>query len=206
MITYLRGTVASVSDGQVILEVSGVGYRIFISSRDAALMPPAGEETKVWTYLSVSEDAMRLYGFLSEDDLNVYRTLIGISGVGPKAGLAILGSMSANDLRFAVFSDDVKAICRAPGIGTKTAKKLILELKDRLKLEDALGVTDAGGAGPDAAQAPDLLEEERSEAAQALIALGYSNSEALSAVRKVRVTEDMGTQDILKQALKYIGL
>ena len=206
MITYLRGEVAAVYEGRVVLDVNGVGYQIFVSARDAADMPRTGEEVKIHTYMSVSEDAMRLYGFLSEDDLNVYKTMITFSGVGPKAALGILGTLSANDIRFAVFSDDFKAISRAPGVGPKTAKKLILELKDKLKLEDALGnlqQEDIPAAGPAAAAAADA---EINDAVQALVALGYSSSEALRAVRKVKITEEMQTQDILKQALKYIGI
>lgn len=207
MITYLRGEVAAVYDGRVVLDVNGVGFQIFISTRDAADMPPVGEEIRIHTYMSVSEDAMRLYGFLSEDDLNVYKTMITVSGVGPKAALGVLGAMSANDIRFAVFSDDFKALSRAPGIGPKTAKKLILELKDKLKLEDALGSfgQDDAGAGTDVSAAA-ASEAEMNDAVQALVSLGYSSSEALRAVRKVKITEDMQTQDVLKQALKFIGL
>ena len=142
----------------------------------------------------------------NEGNLNVYKTMITVSGVGPKAALGILGTLSANDIRFAVFSDDFKAISRAPGVGPKTAKKLILELKDKLKLEDALGnlqQEDIPAAGPAAAAAADA---EINDAVQALVALGYSSSEALRAVRKVKITEEMQTQDILKQALKYIGI
>ena len=204
MISFLRGIVAQVLPDRVIVEVGGVGFEVLVSVRDASDMPPAGEEVKIHTYMSVSEDAIRLYGFLSQDDLNVYKTLISVSGVGPKAALGILGAMSANDIRFAVFSDDDKALSRAPGIGAKTAKKLILELKDKLKLEDAIQGGDdftAPSAAPSA-----VVDAELTDAVQALTALGYSNSEALRAVRKVKVTESMETQDILKQALKLIGL
>ena len=205
MITYLRGEVAAVYDGRVVLDVNGVGFQIFVSTRDAADMPAVGEGVRSHTYMSVSEDAMRLYGFLSEDDLNVYRTMITVSGVGPKAALGVLGAMSANEIRFAVFSDDYKALSKAPGIGPKTAKKLILELKDKLKLEDALESLQQDGAAPDISGAA-ASEAEMNDAVQALVSLGYSSAEALRAVRKVKITEDMQTQDVLKMALKYIGL
>ena len=205
MITYLRGEVAAVYDGRVVLDVNGVGFQIFVSTRDAADMPAVGEEVRIHTYMSVSEDAMRLYGFLSEDDLNVYRTMITVSGVGPKAALGVLGAMSTNEIRFAVFSDDYKALSKAPGIGPKTAKKLILELKDKLKLEDALESLQQDGAAPDISGAA-ASEAEMNDAVQALVSLGYSSAEALRAVRKVKITEDMQTQDVLKMALKYIGL
>ena len=205
MISFLRGEVAQVLPDRVVVEVGGVGFEVLVSVRDAADMPPAGEDVKLYTYMSVSEDAIRLYGFLSQDDLNVYKTLITGSGVGPKAALGILGVLSANDVRFAVFSEDDKALARAPGIGGKTAKKLILELKDKLKLEDAIQGMDTGFQSAEVSSSA-AIDAELADAVQALTALGYSNSEALRAVRKVKVTEEMSTQDILKQALKQIGL
>lgn len=205
MISFLRGEVAQVLPDRVVVEVGGVGFEVLVSVRDAADMPPAGEDVKLYTNMSVSEDAIRLYGFLSQDDLNVYKTLITVSGVGPKAALGILGVLSANDVRFAVFSEDDKALAKAPGIGGKTAKKLILELKDKLKLEDAIQGADAGFQSAEVSSSA-AIDAELADAVQALTALGYSNSEALRAVRKVKVTEEMSTQDILKQALKQIGL
>lgn len=201
MIAYLKGTVAAVTQTHAVIDVNGVGYQAFISSRDAAQMPGIGEKVRIYTYLSVREDAVQLFGFLNEEDLEMYRLLLGVNGIGPKAALGILSSMSAEDLRFAVLSDDVKRISRAPGIGAKTAKKLILELKDRLSLEDAfekkLARTGAGeAAASDAA----------SEAVEALAALGYSASDALRAVRMAGVTEDMSTETILKLALKQIAM
>lgn len=201
MIAYLKGEVASVSENRLVLDVNHVGYQIFISGRDAADMPPVGEEVKIHTYLSVREDAMQLFGFLSEDDLEIYKLLLNVNGIGPKAGLGILSVLSADDLRFAVLSDDAKTIAKAPGIGNKTAQKLILELKDKLSLEEAfekkLQKTETAAVGN---------EENKGQAVQALVALGYSNSEALRAVKKVDVTEDMDTETILKQALKKILL
>ncbi len=205
MISFLRGDIAAVLPDRVIVDVGGVGFQVLVSVRDAADMPPVGEEVKIFTYMSVSEDAIRLYGFLSQDDLNVYREMITVSGIGPKAALGILGALSANDVRFAVFSDDVKALSKAPGIGAKTAKKLILELKDKLKLEDTLSNADGDPSDSEGAVSS-VLDAELADAVQALTALGYSNSEALRAVRKVKPDEGMQTQDILKQALKYIGL
>ena len=140
---------------------------------------------------------MQLFGFLSEDDLEIYRLLIGVSGIGPKAGLGILSVLSADDLRFAVLADDAKAIARAPGVGNKTAQKLILELKDKLSLEEAIEkkLDNAADGGLD-------LQENKNQAVQALVALGYSGSEALRAVKQVEISPDMDTEDILKQALK----
>ncbi|MCD7883568.1 MAG: Holliday junction branch migration protein RuvA [Lachnospiraceae bacterium] len=202
MIAYLKGTVDAVSEAVLILDVNQVGYRIFVSSRDAQEMPPRGQEVKVFIWMSVSQDAIRLYGFLKEEDLDLFKLLINVSGVGPKAALGILSALTADDLRFAVLSDDAKTITRAPGIGAKSAKKIILELKDKLSLEDAFEhkltsaeSASAGGSGHTNAE---------DEAVQALVALGYSAGEALRAVRKCAITEDMDTETILKLALKQI--
>lgn len=199
MIAFLRGEVAAVSENRLVLDVNNVGYQIFISGRDAADMPSVGEEVKIYTYLSVREDAMQLFGFLSEDDLEVYKLLLNVNGIGPKAGLGILSVLSADDLRFAVLSDDARTISKAPGIGNKTAQKLILELKDKLSLEEAfekkLQKAENTGSG---------LEANRGEAVQALVALGYSNSDALRAVKKADITEDMDTETILKLALRKL--
>lgn len=197
MIAFLRGEVAAVSENRLVLDVNNVGYQMFISARDAAEMPSVGEEVKIHTYLSVREDAMQLFGFLSEDDLEVYKLLLNVNGIGPKAGLGILSVLSADDLRFAVLSDDAKTIAKAPGIGNKTAQKLILELKDKLSLEDAFEKK-----LKKAEKNTSALEANKSEAVQALVALGYSNSDALRAVKKVDITEDMDTEAILKQALR----
>ena len=202
MIAYLYGIIDSVTETRLVLDVNQVGYQIFISSRDAAEMPGRGETVKIYTYLNVKEDAMQLYGFLSEDDLEMYKLLLNVNGIGPKAALGILSVLTADDLRFAGLSDDVKAISRAPGVGGKTAQKLILELKDKLKLEDAFEKKLASTArlGAEA-----VSNDAKSEAVQALTALGYSNSDALRAVRKANVTEDMDTETILKLALKQLS-
>mgnify|MGYP002595287665 CR=1 FL=1 len=151
----------------------------------------------------VKEDLMQLYGFLTRDELRVFRLLIGVSGIGPKGGLGILSALGPDDLRFAVASNDVKAIQAAPGIGKKTAEKLILELKDKLKLEDALENT-VNAVQNTADTSAGMANEMTGEAVQALVALGYGNTEALKAVRQVEITEEMSVEDVLRQSLKYM--
>lgn len=202
MIAYLKGIVADVTETRLILDVNDVGYLIYISSREAEQMPGRGEEVKIYTYLNVKEDALQLYGFLSEDDLEMYKLLLNVNGVGPKAALGILSVLTPDDLRFAVLSDDEKTISRAPGIGSKTAKKLILELKDKLSLEDAF---EKKLANTQTASGGMANSDAKSEAVQALTALGYSNSDALRAVRKAEITDDMDTETVLKLALKQIA-
>ena len=201
MIAYVKGTVAYLNDNIIVVDVHDIGYQIFITLRDVQVMPAAGKEVCLHTYMNVKEDAMQLFGFLDKDDLAMFRLLLNVNGVGPKAALGILGSLSANDLRFAVLSDDVKSISAAPGIGKKTAQKLILELKDKVHLEDAFEKR----LEHNTEQAGKVNNDEISEAVQALTALGYAASDALKAVKKVEITEQMRTEDILKEALKKIS-
>mgnify|MGYP004586495865 FL=1 len=204
MIAYLKGIIAEVTPTRLVLEVNHIGYEIFISTREASELPGRGEEVKIYTYFNVREDAMQLFGFQSEDDLEMYKLLLNVNGVGPKAALGILSVLTADDVRFAVLSDDAKAIAKAPGIGMKTAKKLILELKDKFTLEEAFEKkleNGASGAEPGAVVESDA----KTEAIQALTALGYANSDALRAVRRAEITEDMDTETILKLALKQLA-
>ena len=166
------------------------------------MLPQMGEEIKLHTYLNVREDAMQLFGFLTRDDLEVFRLVIGVNGIGPKGGLNILSQLTPDDLRFAVLSGDVKAISAGPGIGKKTAEKLILELKDKLKLEDTLNHND-GKEGADPVYG-NVQGNIQSEAVQALVALGYGNTEALRAVKQIEITEDTQVEEVLKQALKLM--
>ena len=200
MITFLTGEVVSVTDNTLILDVNHIGFRVFISSRDAQRMPRRGEEVTVYTYMSVREDAMNLYGFLSEDDLDIYRRLIQVSGIGPKGGLGILSAMTAGELRMAILTDDAKAIAAAPGIGPKTAKKLILEMKDRVDLNETL--SRQLGIGQEEDAGTEELEKNKAEAVSIMTALGYSAAEALRAVKRVKVTDDMSADDILRSALR----
>lgn len=203
MIHYIKGELAALEEDKVIVDVGGVGYGIFMSGHSMGMLPPAGREVCIYTYLNVKEDAMQLFGFLTRDDLRVFKLLIGVNGIGPKGGQAILSVLSPDDLRFAVMSNDVKAISAAPGIGKKTAEKLILELKDKLKIEDALehavsGADTFGTAGG-------RHGEVQSEAVQALVALGYGSTEALKAVKKVEIMDDTDVETVLKQALKHMA-
>mgnify|MGYP001141001573 FL=1 len=146
---------------------------------------------------------MVLYGFLTKDELMVFKLLIGVSGIGPKGALGVLSVMTTDDLRFAVIGDDVKAISRAPGIGAKTAQRVILELKDKLSLEDAFENRLAETAAKEAGNT--VVKGAKQEAVQALVALGYSSSEALKAVSGVEISDETDTEEILKAALKQMA-
>lgn len=203
MISFIKGYVAETTENSVILETDSIGYEIFMTGTAIEETSRMQDKIKIYTYFHVREDTMQLYGFLSRDDLEMFRLLLNVNGIGPKAAMGVLAAITADELRFAVLSDDVKTISRAPGIGKKTAQKLILELKDKLKLEDAfekklnhqeenLSLTDTS------------LRDSRQEAVEALTALGYSSTNALRAVRQVSEETGEDVEAILKAALKQL--
>lgn len=200
MYAYLKGTIEEITEDNLVLEVNQVGYNIKVSARTVNALQGIGSFVKIYTYTLVREDSFSLYGFLTRDDLNIFKKLITVNGIGPKGGLAILSIMSADELRFAIISGDAKAISKAPGIGAKTAERVILDLKDKVSLDEAL-------APKDEVSAVSLSGEDnngKNEAIEALVALGYSASDALRAVKQVTITEDSSVEEILKAALKYI--
>ena len=202
MISFLKGSIEEKSEKSIFLDVRGVGYEIYMPSGSSSQLPGVGEEVKLHTYLQISENGVGLYGFLTKDELNVFKLLITVNGIGPKGAVGILSALSANDLRLAVLADDDKAIAKAPGIGPKTAKKLILELKDKFHLEDAL---EEIAAPVKAVSHGSEVNDAAMEAVQALTALGYSNSDALKAVRMADTKEMTNTEEILKAALKQLA-
>lgn len=205
MYAYIKGTLEEITENSVIVETGGIGYNIKVSGTTVDLLPSIGSEVKIYTYTLVREDAFSLYGFLTRDDLEIFRKLITVSGIGPKGGLAILSVMSADALRFAVMAADAKAIARAPGIGAKTAERVILDLRDKISLEDTLrGIgspADVAGQAAGSGNSDNLMKR---EAIEALVALGYSASDATAAVKKVEIGEDATSESILKMALKYM--
>ena len=203
MISFIRGLVADTTENAVILENNGIGYEIFMTGSSIEQVSRIDGEVKINTYFQVREDAMQLYGFLSKDDLEMFRLLLNVNGIGPKAALGVLAGLTADELRFAVLSDDIKTISKAPGIGKKTAQKLILELKDKLKLEDAFEKKLAHEQEA-ASVSGFLIHDGRQEAAEALIALGYSSTDAMKAVRKVTDVSPDDVEALLKAALKQL--
>ena len=201
MIAFIKGTLAEVKENIAVIENNGIGYNVYITGRDAGQLVRTGMEVLLHTYMDVREDAIQLFGFLSKDDLETFRLLLKVNGIGPKAAIGVLTAISAVDLRFAVLADDIRAISAAPGIGKKTAQKLVLELKDKFSLEDAFEQKLAEKMEIVSA-APN---DNQGEAVQALVALGYAGSDALKAVKAANITADMSTEDILKAALKHIS-
>lgn len=201
MFSYMKGELVEILEDAIVLEVNNIGYNIHIPASMIDSFHGTGQEIKIYTYFHVKEDSMKLYGFLTRDDLNIFKLLLGVNGIGPKGALAILSVMTPDDLRFAVLGEDAKTIAKAPGIGNKTAQRLILELKDKLDLEQAFEAKSTHVAEEGQAS----VSEARGEAVQALTALGYSSTEAVKAVNNVEFTEDMTVEDILKAALKQMA-
>lgn len=202
MYAYIKGELAEINTDYIVIEAGGIGYQVFISLQTFDYLPSVGENLKIYTYLYLREDAMILYGFLTKDDLELFKLLISVSGIGPKGGLAILSTLEADDLRFAILSGDAKAISKAPGVGGKTAQRVILELKDKLSLEDAFEAK-TEHVQKNAAAAGGSV---KNDAVMALTALGYSSTESLKAVSAVEITEDMDVEEVLKAALKHLSL
>ena len=200
MISYIKGTIESIGEDEIVLENQGIGYAIRVPLSVIRSVSVSEKPVKIYTYMYVREDALNLYGFLSKDDLSIFKMLITVNGIGPKGAIGILSNLSADDLRFAVLSDDAKAIAKAPGVGIKTAGKVILELKDKMKLEDAFEkklehtLQENGTVQTDESQIADAVS--------ALVALGYGATEAMKAVRSVGDSENMDVEQLLKAALK----
>lgn len=202
MISYIKGTLAEKLEDSAIVEAGGIGYRIFVPASVLSELPRLGENVKIYTYFSVREDSVSLYGFMSRQDMEMFRQLIGVNGVGPKSALGILSALKPDALRLAVISGDAKAISKAPGVGSKTAQRIILDLKDKIKAED---VVDSGYEDFSAHAEVSGVGEVGKEAVDALTALGYSASEAAGVVRKVVITETMTAEDVLKAALRHLA-
>lgn len=199
MIAYVNGIVEDIAIDNVVIDVGGLGYNVKVSADTAMRMPGIGEAVKLYTYTCVREDAFLLYGFLSRDDLEIFKKCITVNGIGPKGALALLSVMDADALRYAILSGDTKAISKAPGIGARTAERLILDLKDKIKIDDKMiqyeindtAKVHATGTSP-----------QIQEAVTALVALGYGQTESAKAVNAVENKMELDAGALLKAALK----
>ena len=199
MIAYISGALVSAGENYIVIDNHGMGYRIFVSGKFLEHIPAYGTQIKIYTHMYIREDELTLYGFHSEEELSVFRILIGISGVGPKVAMAILTALTIQELQLAVISEDAKTISKANGVGAKGASRIRLELKDKLKMEDMM----------DAAYEQSIVQDTQDlnaarDAILALVNLGYSNSEAALAVKKIGDTSQMDIESILKAALKKL--
>ena len=206
MISYVKGPLMAVEEDMIVVEAGSLGLGIHVPLSVLEALPPLGSQVTVYTHFQVREDAMTLYGFLHRQDREMFRQLIGVNGIGPKAALGILSVLRPDELRLAVISGDAKAISRAPGVGTKTAQRIILDLKDKVDLDEVIaGFSETGtAAGSGSVREISGLAAAAKEAAEALTALGYTAAEASRAVKQVEVTEGMNAEDVLKASLKFL--
>ena len=204
MLSYIIGEVAEISADTVVIENNGIGFNIKTSAMTIDSLPPVGDMVRIYTYLHVREDAMQIFGFLSKDELEVFKLLLNVNGIGPKVALGILSAISTDDLRFAVLSDDVNLIKSCPGVGAKTAQKLIIELKDKLGLEDAFEMAVNNNNKKNTVQDNTVIV--MNEAVEALVSLGYSSKDAIAAVKKVENIQNKNSEQILKEALKGLAI
>lgn len=204
MISYIKGMITEIFADGVVIETGGVGYYVSVPLSVIENLPGSGSQVQLYTYFQVREDAMNLYGFLRRADLEMFSQLIGVNGIGPRAALGILSVMTPDDLRLAILSGDAKAISRAPGVGAKTAQRVILDLKDKVSVEEMIHGFEEE-LRPSGQSAAGGLAEAGKEAAEALTALGYSPAEAARAVRQVEITPDMDAEAVLKASLKYLA-
>ncbi len=198
MISFLNGIIAAKSESGVIIDVGGVGYSVSMPVSDIAKMGGIGERVKVFTHFHISENAVGLFGFLTNEQIDYFNKLIAISGIGPKAAVSILGTLSVQDLAYAIIAEDVKAITRAPGVGPKAAQRVILELKGKIDTQDAVGGQSAVNTAVTSSVRADT------GAVNALIALGASPSEAQKTVMQIDAT-GLSTEDIIKEALRRMS-
>ncbi|MBR5047419.1 MAG: Holliday junction branch migration protein RuvA [Eubacterium sp.] len=199
MIAFIKGTVAYVDSEGVIVDNHGIGYQVKTPSSIVGKVS-AGDEVKLFTHLYVREDMLALYGFISKEELHTFQVLLGVNGIGPKAALSVLSTMTVSELYYAVFSEDTKSISKTPGIGPKGARRMIMELKDKLSMEEIGGQVSSDPAVSAAVPDTDSI----SDAMEAMVALGYSNGEAYRAVHGVKGASDMDADRLLKEALKII--
>ncbi len=195
MISYIKGQLEEVTSNSIVVDCQGIGYEILTYDYVIRKLPSINSEVKIITYLDVKEDSMRLFGFLTSREKDLFKQLISVSGVGPKGALSVLNELGPDNLIAAVIANDSKAISKANGIGAKTAQKIVLEMKDAVNLEGS--VFDLGSDGEQDTNSV-------SDAAQALCALGYTNSEALKAIRKVEDSQNKSAEELIRLALKYL--
>lgn len=199
MIAFIEGRVTEILENGIVISNNGIGYYVIMPSSDISSMN-AGDEIKIHTHLQVSEDNLSLYGFLSESSLQMFRLLIGVSGIGPRNAVSVLSAVPVDDLIFAIAGEDEKKICSAPGIGPKTARRIILELKDKVDINESL----SSGSGQNVSSDITVDQGNKNDAVLALNALGYNTADILRAMREIEDDPDRTTEDWIKEALKRL--
>lgn len=199
MYAYIYGEIIEKEPENIVIECNHIGYNIHIAPGMLSKFPSVGQMARIYTYTSVREDAFWLYGFNSKEELSLFKLLITVSGIGPKAAMGILSVMDVDTIRLAVISQDVKMIAKAPGVGAKSASRIVLELKDKIKPEDVIGKS----ADDEEDSVIGIL---RQEATEALVSLGYTVSDAYKVLQKLDINEDTKVEDVIKMALRQISI
>ena len=200
MYAFIEGEVCEKLNGCLVLLAAGVGWQLNCSNNTLQAAPAAGEKMRCYTFLSVREDAMELFGFATRAEKDLFLQLTSVSGIGPKTALGVLGAMPLRDLNLAILLGDVNALSRAPGIGKKTAQRIALELKDKISQVDVSAAVPAQSASAAPALSPDAV----TEAIEAMIALGYSSTEARNAISQVRDQTDK-PEELIRLALRSMA-
>ncbi len=198
MIGFVKGTLEESRVGKVVVDVNGFGINVIVSEAARESLPSVGNGIKLYTYTSVREDGISLYGFVSRDELDLFNLLIGVSGVGPKGAQALLGAYTVSMIKYYIVSEDVKSLSAAPTIGKKTAERIIVDLKDKVNKEDTINMIS------DISVSDKNINENMLDAIEALVALGYDRKQSKEAVSKIENVNTMDTNDILKDALKFL--
>jgi len=197
MISFIRGVVTQVLTDSVILDNNGLGWQVFMSGSALGRLPHSGDTAMLYTHMQMREDGASLFGFLELQERQLFEMLISVTGVGPKAALSILSVLSPSQLIVAILSDDITSLCKAPGVGKKTAQRISLELRDKIKSKEA-----ESNVSPQQSLVPN--QEERQDAIDALITLGYSRADAVSSVMETALPE-MKTEQIIRLALRKLS-
>ena len=199
MYAYIYGEIIEKEPDNLVIECNHIGYNIHIAPGMLSKFPAIGQMTRIYTYTSVREDAFWLYGFASKDELELFKLLITVSGIGPKAAMGIISVMDVDTIRLAVISQDAKMIAKAPGVGAKSASRIVLELKDKIKPEDVIGKSADD-------EEDSVIATIRQEATEALVSLGYTVSDAYKVLQKIDINENTRVEDVIKMALRQMTI
>lgn len=197
MYAYIKGTLEEKSTDSIVVETAGIGYKIYVSEHTMAKLGEIGENVKIYTHYHVREDNISLYGFMSNEELKMFELLLQVSGIGAKTAIAMLSNITPSKFALAIISNDLKTLTKIPGIGNKSAQRMVLELKDKLKTQTAI-------EDDEEETTPNDNSESINEAGQALQILGYNKSE-ISKVFDKFDTHNLSTEDLIKEALKRLA-
>ena len=197
MYAYIKGTLEEKTKDSIVIDVGGIGYKIFVSDQTMSKLEDLGSNVKVYTHYHVREDNISLYGFLGNEELKMFELLLQVSGVGAKTAIVALSNITPSQFAIAVISNDIKTLTKIPGIGTKSAQRIVLELQDKLNTQDAISKDEIDAE-------PIINTEAAEEAVQALQILGYNKGEINKLFDKINI-KGLSTEEIIKEALKYLA-